>query len=130
MIEQKEAMSILVQACPSFAHTWQTHVREHGNDLQYAAAGEFASHLLSLYEAQDTSCFPAVAEAVERLRLEGSTWVKEFATVGILEAVQNVWWNKNADPESFGHYLGTESRRQWQNLTDAWEDAAPLGGVG
>ena len=91
MIDQLDAMPLLVEACPSFADGWADHLSHHGSDLPYTAAGDFASHLFALHQAGDTSSFPAVAAAIERLHTEGSLWVKEFATIGVLEDVQNVF---------------------------------------
>ena len=120
MIEQQQAMAVIVEACPSFSGAWEEHVREYGNDVLYVAAGSLASHLLSLHLANETECFLAVGQAIERLHTEGSAWVKEFATVGILEGVQNVWSNNGADPEHFHRYLGNESKIWWQSLNDFW----------
>ncbi|MEE8615255.1 MAG: hypothetical protein V3T11_08620, partial [Roseateles sp.] len=82
-------------------------------------------HLLELHVANERSSFTKVAAAIERLHLEGTPWVKEFATIGVLEAVQNVWGNSGVDPEEFGRYLGPESRRWWDGLNKFWRGEAP-----
>jgi hypothetical protein len=125
MIEQPEAMPLLASACPSFAEEWSEHVREHGAEMAYVAAGAFAAHLLSLYRANEVTCFPAVAAVIERLHIEGSPWVKEFATIGVLEAVQNVWGNNDADPNAFCRFLGKESQWWWQSLNAFWSGKVP-----
>jgi len=125
MIEPQQAMSLLIEACPSFKETWLEHFREHGNELLYMAAGDFAHHLLLLQQANDQSSFPAVALAIERLHLEGSPWVKEFATIGILEDVQNVWANNSIDPEIFKAFLLPESQRCWLGLNRFWSGEIP-----
>lgn len=120
MIEQFEAIPLLVTACPSFIDGWDEHIKTHGHDLAYVAASAFARHLFALYQAGKITEFPAVAVAIERLHIEGSPQVKEFATIGILEGVQNVWSNNNADPEQFQRFLGPESQRWWLSLNDFW----------
>lgn len=125
MIKQDQVMQILVEACPSFAAEWHLHVQEHGNDLLYAAAGAFADHLLALYRRGDLASLSAVAQAIERLHVEGSPWVKELATIGILEGVQNVWRNNQADPEYFAALLLPESQRWWRGLKNFWSGNAP-----
>ena len=130
MIEQQQAMELILEACPSFAAAWEEHLCEHGNDALYVAAGSLASHLLSLNRTGNVESFPAVANAIERLHAEGSPWVKEFATIGILEGIQNVWSNCGAEPEHFCQYLGSESRRWWQSLNDFWAGRAPYVGHG
>ena len=125
MIEQHEAMPVLLAACPSFSDGWREHVEEHGGDLQYVAAGEFARHLLALYEAENVASLSAAAAAIERLHVEGSPWVREFVTIGVLEGIQNVWSHNNVDPNHFAALLGPESRRWWQGLEEFWSGKAP-----
>jgi len=125
MIEQHEAMSLLVEACPSFTEEWLEHLQELGNESLYVAAGSFARHLLSLYQASNLSSFPAVAAAIERLHTEGSPWVKEFATIGVLEGVQNVWSHSPTDPERFALFLLPESQGWWRGLNSFWSGRMP-----
>jgi hypothetical protein len=125
MIEQHEAMPLLVEACPSFTEEWLEHMQEHENDLLYVAAGSFAHHLLALYQEINVSSFPAVAAAIERLHIEGSPWVKEFATTGVLESIQNVWSHSPINPERFALFLLPEGRRWWDGLNNFWSGTAP-----
>jgi hypothetical protein len=125
MIEPQDAMPLLVAACPSFSREWEEHVQENGYDLQYVAAGAFARHLLSLYESKDVAVFSAVAAAIERLHVEGSPWVREFATIGVLEGVQNVWSHSQVRPEEFFVFLGPEGKRWWRGLNEFWSGKAP-----
>lgn len=111
MIEKVEVIPLLLQACPGFSEAWAKHLQEHGDDLSYVAAGAFAAHLLAVFRSSDHSSLPAIGEAIEQLYVDGSPWVKEFATIGLLEGIQNVWANNNVDPERFVPYLGPESRR-------------------
>jgi hypothetical protein len=120
MIDQSQAMEILVESCPSFGPHWAAHLAKWGNDVPYIAAGEFADHLLAMYRAKGEASFQSVAVAVERLHTEGSPGVKEFATVGLLEGVQNIWTNRGENPEHFGAYLLPTSRRAWDALNIAW----------
>ncbi|KQV51690.1 hypothetical protein ASC95_29665 [Pelomonas sp. Root1217] len=125
MIDRHQAMPLLLDACPSFESAWAEHLAENGGELPYVAAGTYAHHLHALYRSGRLECFPAVGLAIERLHLEGSPWVQEFATVGVLEAVQNVWANLGADPEQFALYLGPDSKRWWRGLVNFWAGKAP-----
>jgi len=124
MIEQNETMTLLAEACPSFQDTWHQHLQENGNELLYMAAGQFAHHLLALHKTNDLSSFPAVGAAIELLLVEGSPWVKEFATIGVLEAIQNVWVNNDRDPEQFRQFLGIESLQWWEGINKFWASEA------
>jgi len=116
---------MLVQACPTFAAARDEHVTEYGNDMLYVAAGEFAHHLLALQLNDATSCFAQVGAAIERMHVEGTPEVKELATIGILEGIQNVWGNSGVNPEWFLDYLGPEGLAWWQSLNNFWSGMAP-----
>jgi hypothetical protein len=120
MIEKSQAMDILVASCPSFHAQWTTHQSEWGNEVLYCAAGDFASHLLDVYQANGESSFPKVAIAIERLFTEGVPWVREFAAIGVLEGVQNGWLNRGENPEVFGAHLLPKSRQRWEGLNAFW----------
>ena len=124
-------MEVLVASCPSFRGEWNAHLAEWGNDVLYIAAGAFAEHLLAMQICGAVSLFPMIAESIERLCKEGTPWVKEFATVGVLEGIQNVWANAGADPEGFGKYLMPESKVCWERLNTFWSGkAANVGTAG
>jgi hypothetical protein len=126
MIEQSEVGPLLVEACPAFAEEWRSHVAEHGNDLLYVAAGDFARHLLLVHQRGEVAPLVAAARVIEQLHREGSPWVKEFATIGILEGVQNVWSNNQVDPERFAEHLLPESQRWWRGLNKFWSGQASV----
>jgi len=128
MIELRQTIDVLLEACPSFRPAWDEHRGEHGEELPYVAAGLFAHHLLSLFRSGDKTCFASVGAAIERLHTKGSPSTREFATIGVLEGIQNVWGNGGADPEEFVRYLGPESRRLWQSLNDFWSGKVPYVG--
>lgn len=118
MIAKDQAMPLLLEACPSFRKTWDC---SDNQDLPYVCMGDLARHLLHLHEVGRTGEFPAVCEVIERLLLEGDGYVKELATLGFLEGVQNVWLGNNSDPEEFFPFLLPESRKWWQELNDYWQ---------
>lgn len=120
MIEQTEAMQVLVDACPSFQGLWRAHTDDYGTDLPYVAAGEFARHLLNLYQSGDSAALVAAGAAIDRLHNEGTSAAQEFATVGVLEAIQNVWGHSATNPDAFLPYLGPSSRHWWQSLNKFW----------
>jgi hypothetical protein len=125
MIQQDDVLDILVGACPSFEVARAEHLIEYGNQVLYVAAGAFANHLLSLQKAGDTACFDDVGATIERLHTDGTPEVKELATIGILEGIQNVWSNSGINSDLFLTHLGQESRSGWQGLDNFWSGKAP-----
>jgi len=126
MIAKDDMMGVLISACPSFAPQWQEFLdewRDEADNLPlYLVLGDFAQHLIGLVELGRSSDLPAVFAAIERLHVEGEPYVREAATVGLLESLQNLALHKNASgPEQFRPYLGPVSERWWDKLYRFWE---------
>jgi len=120
VISKEQMIPLLLQVCPSFQSKWQELKDDHEDELPYICCGKFAAHLLELYKNSQTSEFPAVADVIEQLHVEGDGYVKEAATIGILEGIQNVWGNNDADPENFVRFLKPESKKWWYELNAFW----------
>lgn len=54
------------------------------------------------------------------LHVEGDDYVREAATIGLLEGIQNDWGNHLVDPELFAIHLLPESRQYWDELNAFW----------
>ena len=63
------------------------------------------------------------------MHLDGDQYVKEAATIGMLEGIQNVALNSGVEPESFVAYLKPESAKWWRQLNDFWEAKIPYVGA-
>jgi hypothetical protein len=126
MITKNQVMPLLLEACPSFTEKWKEHRAFYQDeDLLYVDLGEFADHLVELHKSNRTGEFPALFEIIEKLHLEGDAYVKEAATIGMLEGLQNVAGNSGVDPEEFSRYLKPESVKGWRRLNDFWEGKIP-----
>jgi hypothetical protein len=117
-------MPLLLKACPSFESYWLEYLNEsYGPDdeqLLYVDLGEFSHHLLRLYKQKNISEFTEVFKVVELLHTDGDDYVKEAATIGLLESIQNVFGNNQIDPEVFTQYLEPVSLYWWRRLNDFW----------
>lgn len=129
MITGEQVIPLLLEACPSFRPAWEEHLKKHNEPLLYVALGGFARHLLELHCGNQTDRFPAICRAIERLQIEGDSYVREAATIGLLEGIQNVWRN-DEDPELFVQYLLPESARWWRSLKDFWDGKSTFVGEG
>jgi hypothetical protein len=126
MIAKDDMMGVLLDACPSFAPQWEAfrdEWREEADDLPvYLVLGDFARHLIGMVERGETAGLPAVFAAVERLHVEGDHYVREAATVGLLEDLQNLNLHPNGtDPEQLRPFLGPVSARWWDKLYRFWQ---------
>lgn len=111
---------MLVLSSPSFQAAVEEHRAFYEEEILYGLLGDFARHLLQLHREGHTEQFPAVASVIERLHVEGDGYVREAATIGVLEGIQNVWANEGAEPEDFCRFLLPESRRWWEELNAFW----------
>ena len=126
MITKEQVMPLFLEACPSFTERWKDHRAFYGDDhLLYIDLGELAHHLIELHKSNRTDEFAAVFEVIERLHLDGDAYVKEAATIGMLEGIQNIAGNSDVNPEEFAGYLKPESAKWWQRLNDFWEGKIP-----
>ena len=64
-------------------------------------------------------------DVVERLHVDGDSYVKEAATIGLLEGIQNVAGHHGVDPEVIVSHLRTESAKWWAELNRFWDGKAP-----
>lgn len=84
---------MIVETCPSFSEKWEEHKKEYADEenyLLYIALGKFARHLIELEQEDQTSEFEDVFKLIENLHIEGEYYVREAATIGLLEGVQNI----------------------------------------
>ena len=122
MITKEHVMPLFLEACASFTEKWKEYrAFADDEDLLYVALGEFAHHVVELYQANRTDEFPAVIEIIEKLHLEGDAYVREAATIGMLEGIQNVAGNSGVNPEEFARYLKPESAKWWRQLNNFWK---------
>jgi len=130
MISKSEMMAVLLEACPMFATQWNAFIdqwSDEGDELPlYISLGDFARHLIGMLEREETQRFPAIFSTVERLHVEGDSYVKEAATVGLLESLQNENLHKTTHPEQICQYLGPESTRWWNKLNRFWQNGELL----
>lgn len=120
MIQQNEMLPMLVEACPSFAEKLREHREFFEEEINYAELGEFAHHLIDLYKQNQTDEFAKIFDVIERFHIEGDDYVKEAATIGLLEGLQNISGNKGLNPEEFFKYLNPVSAKWWNQLNKFW----------
>lgn len=130
-IKKDEVISLLLKACPSYQKRWEEHVHsnyEEGEEqLLYIDLANFANHLIELYKANKLDEFVKIFETIELLHTNGDEYVKEAATIGLLEDIQNYALSNNISLDIFVKYLEPESRNWWTNLNDFWNGKTDVG---
>ena len=89
MITRNEIVSGILDACPSFSPVHAALCADGEAELTYIVLGRFADHLVELHQAGSEAEFSDVAELIERIHAEGDDYVREAATIGLLEGIQN-----------------------------------------
>lgn len=129
MVSRSEMMEPMLRACPSYQKEWDEFLSKWKDDPdppQYIAIAGLVRHVIRCYEAGDQATVERVFAVVERWHLEGDPYVKEAATVGFLEDLQNGNFHARTSPKDFEKFLGPESRRWWSKVTEFWEQGKPI----
>lgn len=123
MIVKTEMMGVLIASSPEFASTWRQFVCEWQGSAElplYVALGQFARHLIELHTQGDTERLTQAFRSIEHLLCDGDDYVREAATIGILETLQNLASHGHTRAKEYEPFLGEVSRRQWDALNRFW----------
>jgi hypothetical protein len=120
---------ILLEADPGFHPVWNEFVAEWRDDPElplYLALSDLARYLIKRLETGNTASFQAIFLVVERWHVEGDPYVREAASVGLIEGLQNTHLHRSTEPAAFLPWLGPESRRWWKKVEDFWSKGTLL----
>jgi hypothetical protein len=125
MISRAQMMGSILQVSPSFIPVWNEFVAEYENEGSelplYIVLGELARYIALLERRGIEDELQEIFVAIERWHIEGDDYVKEAATIGLLEDLQNTNVVGGADSSGFIRYLGPESKRWWAKVNAFWE---------
>ena len=124
MITQTEMMIPMLQACPSYQKEWDNFREKWHAETelpQYLAIADLVRHVIGLYKVGDTETVNKVFAVVERWHIEGDAYVKEAATIGFLEDMQNENFHEGTSPQEFEQFLGPVSQRWWRKVDEFWK---------
>jgi hypothetical protein len=119
----------LLVADPAFVSAWQRFCEDYADEVelpQYIALGDFAHHLIERLKAGETAGMRDVFGVIERWHIEGDDYVREAASIGLLEGLQNILGGDGRSKETgsinaqIEHWLGPESKRWWDKLDRFW----------
>jgi hypothetical protein len=124
---------LLIAACPDFRPAWERFVSDWSEEPEtageglplYLALGDFARHVLGQLGERNAAKLRRVFGAIEQLHLEGDAYVREAATIGLLEALQNLS-TREQKQEIFERWLKPESKEWWIRLDKFWDGNANI----
>ncbi len=120
----------MLEADPSFDGKWQEFCDEYSHVPEqpyYLALSELAMHLVDRIQSGDVANMAEVFNVVERWHVEGDRYVREAASIGLLEGIQNLLGGngRNRTPNSVNahieQWLGPESLKWWVKLDRFWD---------
>jgi hypothetical protein len=117
----------LLDADPGFAPTYAAFLEEYRDepDLpEYLALADLARHLVARLEAGDTARFDAIFDVVERWHVDGDAYVREAASIGLLEDLQNGNLHRTTRPEDFAPWFKPVTRKWWGFVEQYWSEGA------
>lgn len=124
-ISKSEVMELFLQACPSYKKQWDEYVQENyksgDEQLLYIDLADFATYIVDLYKKNELSEFASVFDVIELLHTSGDDFVKEAASIGLLEDLQNRLLSNEINTNVFNQYLKQESLKWWNHLNDFWD---------
>lgn len=115
----------LLENAKGFVPVWEKFLEEWGEEDElpyYLVLSELARYVAELIGSGNEDELGAIFLAVERWHLEGDSYVKEAATVGFLEDLQNINLVGREIPEVAEKHLLPESRRWWDKVHEFWEN--------
>ena len=123
MISREDMFKPILEVSDGFKPVWNEFVSEWKDDAelpQYLALSKLAGYISRLISESRTRELSDIFEVVERWHLEGDDYVREAATVGLLEDLQNinvVGWDV---PDKVHKLLLPKSKQQWAKISEFW----------
>ncbi|MCP4778685.1 MAG: hypothetical protein GY880_31100 [Planctomycetaceae bacterium] len=124
MIERTAMMAALQETCPEFAPACDAFVAEWSDEPEipyYLLLGDFSRYIVGLLVSDDRKQLRAAFDLIESFHQDGDAYVREAATIGILENIQNTNLHDQTTPDQFVEYLQPISLKYWRKLYDFWE---------
>jgi hypothetical protein len=118
-------MEPILKVSPTFEPVWsafRAEWKDHPDGLpEYLVLSDLARHIATLIERGADSELRQIFQVVEAWHVDGDPYVKEAATVGLLEDLQNTTVVGNQTPDRCLPYLGPQSLRWWRKVKRFWE---------
>lgn len=128
MITKTKMFSQILDVAPGFIPIWQEFEEdwadESPNELpHYIVLGELARYMASrATKAAATEELQALFAIVERWHVEGDEYVKEAATIGLLEGLQNATRSAPKTRMAIEKFLLPETAKWWRKIEEFWEN--------
>lgn len=123
MISQQEMFDLVLEVDPTFQPVWDAFLDKWRDQIElplYLALRDLAQHLIGKLESGQTSELQRIFKVVERWLADGDELVREAATIGLLEDLQNPNLHKTTSPDQLKQWLGPLGAMQWTEVERFW----------
>ena len=120
-----------LEACPSLQTAWDAHLqswdgKERGDYNDIAVVVDFVVGSFERGQTEAVSKIFSIAENVLRREEEAQ---KEIVIVGLLEGIQNVSSHRAFGADVFLPYLGSSTKKAWNQLNRFWQGKRSFGEI-
>ena len=125
MISKETMMLPILQVAEGFKPIWNEFLDEWSDENEvpvYLALSDLARYVSTLVEKSDGEELRDIFSVVERWHLEGDKFVKEAATVGLLEDLQNTNVVGVGVPQKIEPFLLPQTKLWWQKVSLFWSE--------
>ncbi len=125
MISKETMMLPILQVAEGFKPIWSEFLDEWSDENEvpvYLALSDLARYVSTLVEKSDGEELRGIFSVVERWHLEGDKFVKEAATVGLLEDLQNTNVVGIGVPQKIEPFLLPQTKLWWQKVSLFWSE--------
>ncbi len=120
-------MAPVIAASPSFVPSWSAFVEEWQDDPNglplYLVLSDLAGYIAQLIEEDAEAELQSIFQAVEDWHVNGDPYVREAASIGLLEDLGVV---DEDVPARVIRFLGPESTRWWNKVLAFWEHGTAI----
>ena len=95
-------------------------IDEENYEIPYVAIGSFNKFVIDQFKNNNKELIKKLFAYIEELYISKSGKVREFATIGILEGIQNMMGDNNLNTNEIERFLGIESKKWWIQLNKLW----------
>jgi hypothetical protein len=121
-IDEGEMLRLLIEACPQLSFVLLQLMHEHGNDPDARIDLLFpplTDLMLDMLLSGDDEPLRRVFDVIERLNRDGNAAVQRYATLDLLDSLQQVYSpSAGALGDAFHSYLGFVSVHRWERLQE------------
>ena len=123
MITKAQMIEPILAVSPGFSPAWNEFLNEWPDEKElpiYLALSELARYIAKLHTGGKIEELKNIFLVVEKWHLEGDSYVREAATVGLLEDLQNSNVVGDGVPRALEEHLLPETRKWWDKVNIFW----------